>query len=57
MTAHSKLWQPTQLEIEKTELTDFANWVKTHHGFDWEKRYEDLWSWSVEYPELFWDSI
>ncbi len=57
MTAQSKLWQPTQSEIEKTELTDFANWVKTHHGFDWEKRYEDLWSWSVEYPELFWDSI
>ena len=57
MTAQSKLWQPTQSEIEKTELTDFANWVKTHHGFDWKKRYEDLWSWSVEYPELFWDSI
>ena len=57
MTVPSILWQPTQSEIEKTKLTDFANWVKTHHGFDWGKRYENLWSWSVECPELFWESI
>ena len=57
MTAPPILWQPTELEIEQTELTNFANWVKKHYGFDWAKRYENLWSWSVEYPDLFWEAI
>ena len=57
MTAPPILWQPTQKEIEKTELTNFANWVKKHYGFDWARRYENLWSWSVEYPDLFWEAI
>ena len=57
MTAAPILWQPTQTEIEKTEITDFGNWVRKHHKFDWENRYENLWSWSIEYPELFWESV
>ena len=57
MTATSILWQPTPSEIEKSELSNFANWVKSHHGFDWRNKYRNLWLWSVEYPDLFWDSI
>ena len=51
------LWQPTPSEIKKSELSNFANWVKSHHGFDWRDKYRNLWSWSVEHPDLFWDSI
>ena len=57
MTATPILWQPTPSEIKKSELSNFANWVKSHHGFDWRDKYRNLWSWSVEYPDLFWDSI
>ena len=57
MTATPILWQPTPSEIKKSELSNFANWVKSHHGFDWRDKYRNLWSWSVEHPDLFWDSI
>ena len=51
------LWQPTDAEIENSELTNFAHWVQKNHGFDWQKRYENLWHWSVEHSDLFWKSI
>ncbi len=47
-----KLWQPTNQQIEKTSLSEFA----TRHGFDMYD-YQALWQWSVDQPSEFWSAV
>ncbi len=50
------LWQPSADFIQHTHLRHYQDWLETHYQlrlFD----YQDLWAWSVERPEAFWESL
>jgi acetoacetyl-CoA synthetase len=53
---HTPLWQPTQADLERAEMTRFMRWVAERRGHEFDG-YEDLWRWSVEELEDFWASI
>ena len=44
----------TNLEqMKNAEVTDFARYVRTQHGFDWGGDFQALWRWSIaEMPTL-----
>ncbi|HEV7527721.1 MAG TPA: acetoacetate--CoA ligase, partial [Solirubrobacteraceae bacterium] len=52
----SPLWEPTQADRERAEMTRFMRWAAERHGREFDD-YEDLWRWSVQEIEEFWASI
>jgi acetoacetyl-CoA synthetase len=50
------LWQPTQADCERAEMTRFMRWAAERRGHEFDG-YDDLWRWSVEDVEDFWASI
>ncbi len=52
----SPLWEPTQGDRERAEMTHFMRWAAQRRGHDFED-YQDLWRWSVDELEEFWASI
>jgi acetoacetyl-CoA synthetase len=52
MRVTKPLWTPSQEVIEGSRLTEFERWL----GRPFET-YADLWSWSVDEIEAFWESI
>ena len=52
----SPLWEPTQADRERAEMTRFMRWAAERRGREFDG-YEDLWRWSVEEVEEFWASI
>jgi acetoacetyl-CoA synthetase len=50
------LWEPSEADLERAEMTRFMRWVGERRGREFDD-YEDLWRWSVEEVEDFWASI
>ena len=50
------LWEPSQEEIEKTELTRFSKKIRNIYKLP-DTHYSTLHNWSIENPELFWKEI
>jgi len=50
------LWTPSQERIERANLTRYARWLGETRGLEFDD-YQELWQWSVDELELFWDSI
>ena len=50
------LWEPTQADRERVELTRFMRWVGERRGREFSD-YEELWRWSVTELEEFWAVI
>jgi acetoacetyl-CoA synthetase len=50
------LWTPSRERIEKAKLTAFTRWLATERGKSFAS-YEDLWQWSVDDLEGFWQAI
>ncbi|MBY0095812.1 acetoacetate--CoA ligase [Mesobacillus maritimus] len=50
------MWEPSQKFIENTTLTRYMNWLKETKGLTFEG-YQDLWKWSVDELEDFWETI
>jgi acetoacetyl-CoA synthetase len=50
------LWEPTAAAVEASALTAYIDWLRSERGVD-VTTYPDLWRWSVEDLEAFWDSI
>jgi acetoacetyl-CoA synthetase len=50
------LWNPTETEKTQSNLYAFFKWVADKTGLQFPD-YHDLWKWSVDQPENFWDSI
>lgn len=50
------LWRPSADDIDSSRLAQYRKWLLQHHkiGFS---GYELLWQWSVDHPELFWETI
>jgi acetoacetyl-CoA synthetase len=50
------LWKPTLEFIEKSNLTNYINWLAKLRGLSF-STYSDLWEWSVNHIEEFWSSL
>jgi len=51
------LWTPPEHALETSNLNDFAGYLRTHHSFDWEQNYDNLWQWSVDNSAEFWSAL
>ncbi len=51
------LSEPTEADIERARITDYARWLETHRGVAAGRGYAGLWQWSVTEPAAFWSSI
>ena len=54
--ASAPIWTPSPERIDRALLTSFRQWLHRNLGLD-HQRYEDLWQWSVDDPDAFWDAI
>lgn len=50
------IWTPNQQAIDYANETKYAAWLKEHKGLSF-NGYADLWQWSVDNIEDFWESI
>ncbi len=50
------IWTPSEQRINSARITDFRAWLTRTQGLHFED-YEDLWRWSVNDIERFWQSI
>jgi acetoacetyl-CoA synthetase len=50
------LWKPTDAERERAEMTRYMRWAGERRGAPFAD-YGELWRWSVEQTEEFWESI
>lgn len=51
------LWSPTPQAIENSGLTAWARWLRDRGTGPGSEEYGELWAWSTEQPEEFWQSI
>jgi acetoacetyl-CoA synthetase len=50
------LWEPTAAAVEASNLTAYTDWLRAERGVD-VTTYPELWRWSVDDLEAFWNSI
>lgn len=50
------LWEPSQQQIESSGVSLFMKWLKQEKGLSFGNQ-KELWKWSVEELEAFWESI
>ncbi|HEX3362467.1 MAG TPA: acetoacetate--CoA ligase [Solirubrobacterales bacterium] len=50
------LWRPTAAAVEASNLTAYIDWLRAERGVD-VAAYPELWRWSVDDLEGFWNSI
>ena len=48
---------PTEADVERARITDYARWLETSRGAATGGGYAGLWQWSVTEPAAFWSSI
>ena len=57
MIKQNYIWKPSQKFISESNLTKYIKFISQNYGFKSSKNYNELWQWSVDNPEQFWDSI
>jgi acetoacetyl-CoA synthetase len=55
-TVPELLWEPSAERIERATLTRYRDWLARSRGLTFDS-YRDLWQWSVDHLDAFWDSI
>jgi len=50
------LWTPGPDQIERANLTDFMRWLGREYRLSF-RDYDDLWRWSVEHLDDFWEAF
>jgi len=50
------LWTPSAARVEKSNMTAYQRWLEKERGLRF-ATYEDLWRWSVDDLEAFWQSL
>ncbi len=50
------LWEPSAAAVERSNLTAYIDWLRAERGVD-VAAYPELWRWSVDDLEAFWNSI
>jgi acetoacetyl-CoA synthetase len=56
MPSPELLWQPSSEQIERATITRYQQWLERTRGLRF-PTYDELWRWSVEELEQFWQSI
>ncbi len=56
ITEGTVLWEPSEEQIAKANLTRYLNWLKAEKGLEIDG-YQSLWDWSVNEIEDFWQSL
>jgi acetoacetyl-CoA synthetase len=56
MSGAKKLWNPNELFTKESNMNSFKNWVNENCQQSIEN-YQDLWNWSVQEHNQFWESI
>jgi acetoacetyl-CoA synthetase len=51
-----KLWEPPAALVERARMTEYMRWLDADRGLRFDG-YDELWRWSVDDLEAFWDSI
>jgi acetoacetyl-CoA synthetase len=51
-----RLWAPPAELVERARMTEYMRWLQSERGLRFDG-YHELWRWSVEELEDFWDSI
>jgi acetoacetyl-CoA synthetase len=51
-----KLWEPSTELVERARMTEYMGWLESNRGLAFAD-YEELWRWSTDDIEAFWDSI
>jgi acetoacetyl-CoA synthetase len=54
--SHEILWRPSAAAVESANLTAFIDWLRAERGVD-VAAYPELWQWSVDDLEGFWNAI
>jgi acetoacetyl-CoA synthetase len=50
------LWQPSEAVVDTSRLTAYMRWLETSRGLSF-AGYSELWAWSVDELEAFWESV
>src|SRR5690625_2849448 len=50
------LWNPSEAIKEEAVITKYMTWLNTKKNFTF-TTYDDLWNWSVNHTEAFWESV
>ena len=53
----SYLWEINKQQLDKTNLSLYAEFISRHYNFNSDGNFNNLWKWSVENPKFFWESI
>ncbi len=56
ITDGAVLWTPTEEHIQRSNIKRYMNWLKEKKGLSFET-HRQLWNWSVEQLEEFWESV
>lgn len=56
ITEGTLLWEPSHKQIETSGISKFMKWLKQEKGVSFANQ-KELWVWSVDKLELFWESI
>ncbi|MDQ3850177.1 MAG: acetoacetate--CoA ligase [Actinomycetota bacterium] len=56
MSEPTPLWQPSEAFVQRTNLRAYMDWLERERGLRADT-YEELWCWSVNDLQAFWDSI
>ncbi len=52
----TKLWEARAEEKNASRIMEYLNWLRETHALHFQT-YQELWEWSVSYPESFWLSV
>lgn len=56
ITEGALLWEPTRQQIENAGVSQFMNWLENEKNLFFNTQ-SDLWKWSVEELESFWENV
>ncbi|PJW20475.1 acetoacetate--CoA ligase [Geobacillus thermodenitrificans] len=56
ITEGTILWQPTDEQIKHSNIQRYMDWLKENKGLSFAS-YRQLWTWSVEQLEQFWETV
>jgi len=52
----NKLWEGNDAFKQNSHLNNYQNWLLKHHNLKF-SNYHELWKWSVDNIEDFWESV
>ena len=51
------LWEINKDKLNKTNLALYSNFIEKNYKLKFDKNFDKIWRWSIDYPDIFWKSI